>query len=1002
MILSEYVCKKLYDTDSTCIAHINKNENIQDVKLVSAPLVCKIDEETKHRMLAGLVKLDISHEECTEFINNAVQTNFIVESFYKLKEEHYFMMEFFDSYDRIYFCKEGGIHFTDISKAKYIDIDIDQTTLSDEEYEKLGMNKSSYEGFINKILNMYRRCHINYMEINPVGITDKDIAIPIDFAVKFDPCSLYLWNECDKQILDENFVSKQDLSQEEINIQSLDEKTGASLKFQILNKNADIWTLISGGGASVLFLDALFNMGLRERVGNYGEYSGNPNRTDVFHYSSNVFESLLKSQTTKDITLLIGGGISNFTYVDKTFMGVIDAIEEYRDKLLGKNVKILVRRGGINYKEGLKMFKEKVSKMGFQVECFGPEKHITNFLTEYFTKDEAQLVSENVLDTVNKTDTFDQIITPYEGFYPTSSSKILVYNYQTDVVQRILDYDFFIGKESPSIVGIVSRERSNTICTVYWGKTEIFIPVYGSIESCPDERVDTVLNYMSFRSGYDSTKESLLDKRIRCVVLVAEGIAESEARELKKLSRSLGKTVLGPATVGSIIVGDLRMGNTCGSLSNISDQGLTQSGSVSLVTRSGGLLNEMCNIITTHADGVREAVSIGGDRYPCSTFLEHVIRFQNDPKTKLICLLGEVGGSYELEVAQMIKNKTITKPVVSWIMGTSAEFLMDSIQFGHAGSCANSPTESASYKNHILKSSGAIVPNTFEEIEECIKDLSMKLNLVIPETRHELSLPERTKHDFFSSISNETGDELEYNKNKITDIMSGNNSIGVALGHLLFKKPLPNYLCNFLEKTIALLADHGIAVSSAHNTAVCARGGQNVSACVASGLLCIHDKHGGAVHDAARYFYSGKYEQKISPNEFVKYMKSNNITIPGIGHAYKNSTTNRDKRIEILINIIRSTFPNCDLLEFALEVEQITLEKKNNLILNVDGVVATAIISGLLHEYGSDYVKEVLELESLNSLFIISRTIGLCSTFTDQKRLKQKLFRYPLDKIQYI
>ena len=133
MILSEYVCKKLYDTDSTCIVHINKNENIQDIKLVSAPLVCKIDEETKHRMLAGLVKLDISHEECTEFINNAVQTNFIVESFYKLKEEHYFMMEFFDSYDRIYFCKEGGIHFTDISKAKYIDIDIDQTTLSDEE-----------------------------------------------------------------------------------------------------------------------------------------------------------------------------------------------------------------------------------------------------------------------------------------------------------------------------------------------------------------------------------------------------------------------------------------------------------------------------------------------------------------------------------------------------------------------------------------------------------------------------------------------------------------------------------------------------------------------------------------------------------------------------------------------------------------------------------------------------------------------------------------------------
>ena len=127
---------------------------------------------------------------------------------------------------------------------------------------------------------------------------------------------------------------------------------------------------------------------------------------------------------------------------------------------------------------------------------------------------------------------------------------------------------------------------------------------------------------------------------------------------------------------------------------------------------------------------------------------------------------------------------------------------------------------------------------------------------------------------------------------------------------------------------MSILSDHGIAVSSSHNTAVCTRSGQNISAAVASGLLCIHEKHGGALQDAAESFYNAKYKNNLSPEEFVKYMKKKGKYIPGIGHAYKNSTTNIDKRIKILSEYINKFFENYDLVKYSRNVEKITLQKK--------------------------------------------------------------------------
>ena len=759
--------------------------------------------------------------------------------------------------------------------------------------------------------------------------------------------------------------------------------------------------MISGGGARVLFTDAIYNMGLGDNLGNYGEYSGNPGESYVYSYTNIFLDTMLKSKTTQRLILVIGGAISNFTYVDKTFKGVLMAITEHKDAMTKRNVLIIVRRGGINYKKGLKLFKETCQELNLETYCYGPEEHITKVLSYHMQGFETDNI--NIDNKLNENILIDGVQRSIKkrAFY-SSNSKIALVNYNVSAIQRVLDYDYLCGKQEPSIACIIYPQKKGFNHTCFWGKSQILIPIVENIKGAciAYSSIDTIVSFLSFRSAYENGMDALNHPQIKVIAIIAEGICEQHSRLLSIKADELNKTLLGPATVGSLLIGGLRIGNTCGSLENICEQGLIKKGSVSIVTRSGGLLNEMCNMINLVCDGVKEAVSIGGDRYPGSSFLQHLYRFEHDPDVKLLCMLGEIGGTLELQVGYAVKKGLIKKPIIAWCMGTCNENMNKSIHFGHAGSFANSDIETATFKNYYMKKYGILVPDKFENINDLIIETASALK--INNTNNNYNIPreliDRKKSIFFSSISNETKDILEYNKQPVTEI----DSIGKTIGHLLFKKEFPSYLTKFIEKTIILLADHGIAVSSAHNTAVCARSGQNISAAVSSGLLCIHDKHGGALQGAAETFYRAKYKDNISPLEFVELMKQQNKHIPGIGHAYKNSTTKKDTRIQILREYIDKNFPDKNLVDYAFQVEAITLQKKDNLILNVDGLVATALISAFLSEYGSHYTEQIISLKSLNSIFIIARTIGLCSTFTDQKRLKQDLFRQPIDDISYI
>jgi ATP citrate (pro-S)-lyase len=201
---------------------------------------------------------------------------------------------------------------------------------------------------------------------------------------------------------------------------------------------------------------------------------------------------------------------------------------------------------------------------------------------------------------------------------------------------------------------------------------------------------------------------------------------------------------------------------------------------------------------------------------------------------------------------------------------------------------------------------------------------------------------------------------------------------------------------------LMLTADHGPAVSGAHNTIVTARAGKDLISSLVTGLLTIGDRFGGALDGAADQFGSA-YDQGLTPQEFVDTMRKQHKLILGIGHKIK-SRTNPDLRVQILTEYAKSAFPATPVLDYARAVENITTAKKDNLILNVDGAIGVLFVDLLRNSgaFSREEADECIKSGALNGLFVVGRSIGFIGHFLDQKRLKQGLYRHPWDDISYL
>ncbi len=574
----------------------------------------------------------------------------------------------------------------------------------------------------------------------------------------------------------------------------------------------------------------------------------------------------------------------------------------------------------------------------------------------------------------------------------------------------MLDYDYVIGRDKPSVAAIVAPTSSNKFEKFFYGPDEIMVPLYKSTTEAVAEHknADVFLNFASFRTAYDVSMEAInMGDQFRVIMVTAEGIPERLARKMNQAARDNDTLVIGPATVGAITPGAFKIANIGGTIENIINSKLHRAGSAGLVTRSGGLFNELCNIISLNADGIAEGVAIGGDRFVGSVFIDHLLRMEENPDVKYMILLGEVGGTEEYKVIEAVKAGKIKKPIIAWCIGTIAKYFSSGVQFGHAGASANAERETAEAKNAAMREAGIHVPTSFNELPLTIHQVytDLKREGVIKEIEEPEIKPipahRKPKH-FICTISDDRGEEATYAGYPISSVATPDTgkSIGDVVSLLWFKKVYPKWATDFIETVIKTVADHGPAVSGAHNAKVTARAGKSVVESLVTGLLTIGPRFGGAIDGAAKYF---KYanDNNMTPQEFLAYMKKQGIPIPGIGHRIK-SLRNPDKRVEGLKKYAKEFFPSTSLLDYALEVEQLTTSKKDNLILNVDGTIGILMVDmWRALGYSEEEINEFIESGTLNSFFILGRTIGFIGHVLDEKRLGMPMYRHPMDDILY-
>jgi ATP citrate (pro-S)-lyase len=1041
-------------------------------------LVAKPDQLIKRRGKLGLISIGnvtnaqewIEKTRSTEFeIGNTkgYLRHFLLEPFlpHAQEEECYACIYSTRDEDVILFYHAGGMDVGDVdSKARRLSIPIEgscnasdvESSLMQEIIEP--SRKKTLTTFLVALYDVYRRLHFTYLELNPIVVASDGKIHILDAAAKLDQCAEYL---CKSIWGDLEFPPPfgRDLLPEEAYIADLDAKSGASLKLTILNANGRIWTMVAGGGASVVYTDTICELGGASELANYGEYSGAPTEQQTYEYAKVLLSLMTRTPPREDgKVLLIGGGIANFTNVAATFKGIVKALRNFQRELQEHKVTIFVRRAGPNYQEGLRIMRELGETLGIPIHVFGPETHMTaivgmalgssnvpqqpppssttaNFLLpisssksiapdvrqESELKDKAAWSSPlpSKKETIKLSQEAGDSSTSRPLFH--SETRAIVWGMQNRAVQSMLDFDYACSRSSPSVVAMVYPFVGNHKQKFYWGHKEILIPLYKDLNECVRRHpeADVMINFASLRSAYESSCE-VIDRwshQIRCIAIIAEGIPENLTRIINKKAHEKNVVIIGPATVGAIKPGCFKVGNTGGMMDNILQSKLFFPGSVAYVSRSGGMSNELNNIISLNADSVYEGVAIGGDRYPGSTFLDHVLRFQDDENVKLIVLLGEVGGTEEYRIVESIRNGRITKPMVAWCIGTCARLLSSEVQFGHAGSCAQAEQETATAKNEALREVGVYVPQSFDQlgvtIQKVYEELLAKGEIIPREAPPPPTVPMdfawarelgliRKPASVMTSICDERGQELLYAGIPISEIINQDFGIGGVLSLLWFQKRLPSYACKFLEICLIVTADHGPAVSGAHNTIVCARAGRDVVSCLTSGLLTIGERFGGALDGAAKQF-SQAFDSGQIPMEFVNEMRKKGELIMGIGHRVK-SINNPDKRVEILKNYIMTHFPAYPLLKFALEVEKITTSKKPNLILNVDGIIGVGMVDLLRHcgAFTLEEATENVENGVLNALFVLGRSIGFIGHFLDQRRLKQGLYRHPWDDISYI
>ncbi len=268
----------------------------------------------------------------------------------------------------------------------------------------------------------------------------------------------------------------------------------------------------------------------------------------------------------------------------------------------------------------------------------------------------------------------------------------------------------FVDKNTRLIVqGITGRDGSfhakqmieygtNVVAGVTPGKGgqkfENTVPVFNTVEEAVRETgANTTVIYVPPPFAADAMMEAAA-AGVKLVVCITEGVPVIDMLKVRPYVISKGARLVGPNCPGLITPGQSKVGIIPGRICT--------PGNVGVVSRSGTLTYEVVYHLTRAGLGQSTCVGIGGDPINGTGFIDALQAFENDPDTKVVAMMGEIGGTDEQDAATFIKEK-MTKPVVGFIAGQTAP---PGRRMGHAGAIISGSSGTAAEKIEAFENAG--------------------------------------------------------------------------------------------------------------------------------------------------------------------------------------------------------------------------------------------------------------------------------------------------------
>ena len=236
------------------------------------------------------------------------------------------------------------------------------------------------------------------------------------------------------------------------------------------------------------------------------------------------------------------------------------------------------------------------------------------------------------------------------------------------------------------------------------------VPVFDTVaDAVAEAGANTSMVFVPARFAPDAIYEAV-DAGIRTVICITEHIPAHEMLRVYTYIRPKGITLIGPNCPGVLSPGKANVG--------IIPAQVFQEGNVGLVSRSGTLTYQIGHELAQRGLGNSTIVGIGGDPVVGSSFIDVLQKFQDDPQTELIVMVGEIGGDEEEKAAAFI-SEHVTKPVLSYIAGFSAP---PGKTMGHAGAIISGSAGTAQAKKDALEARGIQVGTTPTEVAQLVAD----------------------------------------------------------------------------------------------------------------------------------------------------------------------------------------------------------------------------------------------------------------------------------------